>query len=71
MTTITHRQKTLVCAALSRAWRKAMADEQTWRHLDNSGKAQFIRSKIREEIYNLPEPTGWWGRMVLWVRAGK
>ena len=65
--TLNRQQKLMACAALSRGWRKAIADEETWKHLDNRGKAQFIRSKIREEIYALPEKTTWWGKVKSWI----
>lgn len=68
-TTFTHQHKVAACAAFSRGWRKAMEDKATWEHLGARGKVEFIRAKVREEIFNLPEKPSLWERIKSWVKV--
>jgi hypothetical protein len=62
MTTFTWPQKCAAYQAFVRGWRKAVADEPTWTGLESKKKADFLRTKIREEIFNLPEKKSIWER---------
>jgi len=67
--TFTHQHKVTACAAFSRGWRKAMEDKATWEHLSARGKVEFIRAKVREEIFNLPEKLSLCERIKLWANG--
>jgi hypothetical protein len=67
MTTFTQAQKCAAYQAFVRGWRKAVTYEPIWAGLSSKKKADFLRTKIREEIFNLPEKQSFWQRIKSWL----
>jgi hypothetical protein len=65
--TFTHKQKIAAYNAFTRGWRKSFEDEPAWSKLSARGKVKFLRAKIRDEIFALPEKQPFWRRIWKWL----